>query len=310
MREKGEHPSRESNRRDSRAAHGYDEKVSRRKSKIAGSQDERDRDGPLPRHQSMVIRSHERERDRNNIYYQGRSGHTSKLISPEEADKAICALFMRVKETLSFYTAFKEEYQREIRLIEAYAGHTILEKLWERKTRTSDGTNRSGKSHAKKDSDSLCSGFDDISHRLMISLDEAYEGAISHPSSQNESIARKLDIAARDIQRLLSTVRTRVEEMDSLIKELKVLKVVLELGGAGTTPHDDRTSQRPKGHADHGHARDSSPDHDDERYGGVEEDSGGEDREPQDEEHDGHTERFGERDSGGDGEGQGRYPTK
>ena len=308
MREKRETPSQESSRKSARAAYHYDDRMPRHNSKVAGSQDDRDKDSSVSRHRSMAIRPHERERERDsNSYYQSHSGHTSKHMSSEEAQKAIRTLFMQVKETTSFFARFKEDYQQDVRGIEAYAGQTILEKLWERKIKHSDSKGRQSMSRSKEDGVVLRSVFDDTSTRFWDCLNDAYEGARSHPSGQNNSLARKLDIAIKDFSRLLTLVRGCFQEMDSLIKELKLLKVVLELGGAGTMANDDSANRRPKARgAGHEHLRDSGQDREDEQYGGMGEGSGSEDNEQRDEHHGGHS---GESEVDGDEEGQGRYPT-
>ncbi|KAL9133817.1 MAG: hypothetical protein Q9175_005007 [Cornicularia normoerica] len=310
MRDKRTLPSREPDRRGPSAVHDYDERTSRRKAKVADPQDDRDRDGLLPNHRSMAIRPDERDRDRDSIsYYQGRSRHASKLMSSEEAQKAIGTLLMQVKETMSFFASFKQEYQREVCGIEAYAGQTMLEKLWERKIKKFDSKRRPSKNRPKDDGAGLRSEFDGVSNRLWNSLNDAYEGAISHPSGQNDSMARKLDSAMTDVGKLLTSVRQKSQETDSLINELKVLRVVLELGGAGTASHDDRASPRPRAHADgHGGERDSTREREDVRYGGTREDSGSEDIGQHDEQRSEHSERWGgreERELGGNEEGQG-----
>ena len=314
MKDKRELPSREVSRRGSKAVQEYDEKMPRRKSKVAGPQDDRDRDSPQPKHRSMAIRPHEKERDQDTIsHYQGRSSHASKVTSSEEAQKAIRNLFMHVKEAMSFFAGFKEEYLREVRGVEAYASQTILEKLWERKIKNKDTKSRSTKSRSKEDGVGLRSGFDDVSARLWDSLENAYEGVVSHPPGHNDSMARKLDAALNDLGNLLKSVRTNVQETDNLVKELKVLRVVLELDGAGTVSHDDRVNQRPGAHAaGHERRRESSLQREDVRYGEIGEDSGSEDNDQRDEQHGQHSERSrgrDEREDGGDGEGQGPFST-
>lgn len=314
MRDKKELPSREPNRRGPRAVQDQDERIPRRKSKVADPQDDRDRDSPLTRHRSVAIRAHERERGRDSIsYYQGRSSHASKYMSSEEAQKAIRTLFKQVKEVMSFFANFREEYQREVRGIEVYAGHTILEKLWERKIEGNDSKDLPSKGQSKSDVVGVHSGFDDASYRLWDSLKDAYEGARTHPSEQNNGIARKLDIAIKDFRKLLEEVRTRSQGIDGLIKELTVLKVVLELGGAGTASHDDRANPRPRTHAaGRGRPRDSCPEGEDARYEGMGEDSGSEDKGQHDEQYGEDSERSGGREEsevGRDGEGQGAFPT-
>lgn len=314
MKDKREPPTRESNRRAPKAAHEYDEKMLRRKSKAAGTQDDRDRDGPLPRHGSIAIRPRDRERDRDSIYSsQRRSGHASKLMSSEEAQKAIRNLFQQVKETLAFFARFSEEYQREVRGIEAYAGENILDKLWERRIKIYDSKSRSSKGRSKDDDAGVRSEFNDVSSRLWNSLHDANEGARSHPFSLDDSIARKLETAISEVGKLLSSVQKKFQGIDALIKELKVLKVVLELSGAGTASHDDRANQQPRAYGvSHGHLGDSDQEREDERYGGVGEDSGSEDHGRRDEQHGGHSERSGareEREIGDDEEGQGSFFT-
>ena len=310
MKERREGPVQESKRRDPRAVYSYDERMPRHKSKGAGSQDDRNGDNSVPRHRSTVIRPHERQRDRDSIsYYQSRSGHTNQLMSSEEAQKAIRTLFIHVKETTSFFANFKEEYQQDVRSIEAYAGQTILEKLWERKIRNNDSKGRPSKGRSKDEAVGLRSAFDDASSRLWASLNDACEGAKSHPSGQNVSLARKLEVAIKDIGRLLASVRTYFQEMDGLIKELKLLKVVLELGGAGTASNDDRVNRRPRAHgAGHGHVRDSSPEREDARYDGMGEGSGSEDNCQRDEQHGEHSGGRDGSEVGGDEEGQGLVP--
>ena len=262
----------------------------------------------------MTIRPHERERDRDsNSYHQGRSSRSIKLMSPEEAQKAIRTLFIQVKETISFFTGFKEEFQHQIRGIEAYADDDILDALWERKARKRDSKIRSSKDRSKDDGVGMHSEFDGVSSHLWDSLNEAYEGARSHPSDQNDSIARKLEVALKDVGKLLKSVRTNFEQVDSLIKELKVLKLVLELGDVGTAPHDDRVNQRHRTHtAGHGHSMDSSLGDEDAQFGGMGEDSGNEDNGQHDEQYGEHLERSDgreERELGGDGESQGPFST-
>lgn len=315
MRDKREPSSREPNRRGPRAVQDYDERMPRRKSKAAGSQDDRDRDSLLPKHRSMAIRPYERERDReSNSYYQGRSGHTGKLMSSEEAQKAIRTLFMQVKEDASFFADFKEDYRREIRGIKAYAGEKILEKLWEYKIGHNCETSQSSKDRSTDEGIGSRPGFDDVANQLWDSLHDAYEGARSFPSGQNDSMARKLDVAKKEVCTLLLSVRTNSGAMDNLIKELKLLKVVLELGGAGKASHDDRTNQRPRAHtASHRHPRDSRLGGEDARYGGMTEHSGSEDDGQRDERDGEQSERSGgreEREVDGDGEGQGLFPQR
>ena len=130
--------SQETSRRGPRSGHEYEDRVPRHKSNTAGSQDDRNRNSS--RHRSITARPRERERDRDSKpYSQGRSSHASHVMSSEEAQKAIRLLFVQVKAATSFFTNFKEQYQKEVRAIEAYAGQTILEKLWERKIRHIDG---------------------------------------------------------------------------------------------------------------------------------------------------------------------------
>lgn len=313
MRDKRDLPSRELDRRASRAVPDYDERMPQRKSKVTGSQDDRDRDGPRPRRRSIAIRPYERERDRDSTsYYQGRSSHSSRLMSLEEAQKATSTLYVQVKETMSFFAKFKEEYQREVRGIEAYADQTILDKLWEYKRRVKDSKSRSSKVRSKDDGVGARSVFEDVSTRLWDNLNAAYDGAISHPSGANDSMARKLETAIRDIEKYLVSVRTKAQEVDGMIKELKVLKVVLELDGAGTESHDNRANQRPKIHAtSHEHLRDSSPQREDERYRGMGDESDDEVDSQRDKQHGEHSERSGERQEsevGGDGEAQGPFP--
>ena len=317
MRDKREPPIRESNRRGPRAIQDYDERMPRRKSKAAGSQDDRDRDSLLPKHRSMAIRPFERERDRESIsYYQGRSGHASKLMSSEEAQKAIRTLFMQVKEDASFFADFRENFQREIRGVSEYAGKEMLEKLWEYKIRHNCETSHSSKNRSTDDGIVSRPRFDDVAKQLWESLHDAYDGARSFPSGQNDSMARKLDVARKEVCTLLSSVRTKSESMETLIKELKVLEVVLELGGAGKASHDDRANQRPRAHTDrHRHQRDSRLGGEDARYGGMTEHSGSEDdgqrneRDGEQSERSGGGEgREGDGDGDGDGDREGLFP--
>ena len=310
MRDKRESSSQEHNRSDPRAVRYHDERMPQHKSKVAGSHDDKYRDNSLPKHRSTPIRPHERERGRDSIsYYQSHSGHVSKLMSSEEAQKAIRTLFVLVKEATAFFVDFKEEYQQDVREIEAYAGQTILEKLWERKIKHNDSKSHPSKARSKDDSAGLRSAFSEVSSRLWDALNDAYEGARSHPSAQNDSLARKLDMAIEELSRILMSVRTYSQEMDSLIQELEVLKRVLELGGAGKASKDDRSNRQPRARAaGHRHPRNSSPEHEDAQYGATGEGSGSEDN-GQEGEHDG--ERSGgrrESEAGGDDEGQGLFP--
>lgn len=314
MRDKREVPSREPNRRGPKAVQDYDERMPRRTSKGTGPPNDRDRDSPLPKHRSMAVRPHERERDLDSIsYYQGRSGGASKIMSSEEAQKAIRTLFVQVKETISFFTKFSEDYQREIRAIRAYADPEILDRLWKCKIKDKYSKTHSGKRDANKDGGGSRSGFHEVSKRLWDSLEDAYLGARSHPSDQNDGMARKLENAKNDVGNELTGVRTECQKVDALIRELKLLKVVLELGGAGIASHVDRADQRPRTHAaGHGILTDDSPELEDERYGGMGEHSGSEDNGECDEQRGEHSERYGEmeeREVGGDGGGQGPFPT-
>ena len=290
--------------------HDYDERIMpRHKSKVAAPPD--DRDVNSPRHRSIAIRPHERERDRDGTaHHQRRSSHAlGRLMSQEEAQRVMHTLFKQVKETTSFFVSFKDEYGRDVRSIEAYAGHGILKKLWERKIKYTDDEGHSGKSRPKDENVCPRPAFHDISNRLWHSLTDAYEGARSHPSGENDSLARKLDAATKEVGRLLMEVQSEFKEMDNLIDELKLLRLVLELGGAGTASNDDGASQRHgiRG-AGHGHQRNSSLDGEDARYGGLREDSGSEDNDRHDEQYGEHLERPEEREESqvhGDEEGQG-----
>ena len=274
--------SQETSRRGPRSGHEYEDRVPRHKSNTAGSQDDRNRNSS--RHRSITARPRERERDRDSKpYSQGRSSHASHVMSSEEAQKAIRLLFVQVKAATSFFTNFKEQYQKEVRAIEAYAGQTILEKLWERKIRHIDGKGRSSQDRSKDDG-VLYSAFHDVSNRLWDSISDAYEGARTHSSSQNSRLARKLDGAIQEFSKLLMSTRTDFQEMDSLIKELKLLKVVLELGGAEGG---------------------SSQEREDTRYEGTGEGSGSEDEGQDDEQHGEHPSGREGAEVGGDGEGEG-----
>ena len=313
MRDKREAPSREPNRRGPKAVQDYDERMPRHKSKGMGIPDGRDRDSPLPKHRSMAIRSHERERDLDgNYYYQGRSGHASKIMSSEEAQKAIHTLFVQVKETISLFTKFSENFQHDIRAIRAYADPEILDKLWKCKIKDKFSKSHSDKRGSSKDGVGLRSGLHEVSERLWESLEDAYFGARSHPSDQNDGIARKLENSKNDVRNGLHGARTGFQKAEVLIKELKLLKVMLELSGAGTASHDDRADQRPRTRAaGHGNLTDDSPEGGDERYGELGEHSGSEDNGACDEQRGGHSERYGEmeeREVGGDEGGQGPFP--
>ena len=304
MRDREALPSREPNRRGSRVIQKYDEKTPRQKTKVADPQDGRDRDSPLPKRRSMVIRPHEREKERDGIHsYQGRSRHADKIMSSDEAQTAIRTLFMQVKDSMAFFADFKEAYQRETRSIEEYAGHTMLEWLWQRRVDKYNSKGRSTKDRAKDDGVGSYSDFDDVSNRLWASLNDAYQGAKSNPSGQNDSMARKLISAMKDIGNFLGLIRDKSQEIDSLIKELKVLKVVLELAGAETASGDDRSSPRTRNYAGgRGRRRDSTRES---------EESGSEDVDQHDEQRSEHSEQSGGRDEGdvgGGEEGQGPFP--
>ena len=311
MRDKREPSIREPSRRGSRAVHDYDEKMPRHKPKVSALQEGRDREIPLPKHRSMTIRPNERDRDTIS-YYQGRSSRSTKLMSPEQAQKAMRTLFIQVKETISFFTSFKEEFQHQVRGIEAYVDNDILDALWARKAKKSDSKGRSSKDRSK-DGVSMRSEFDDVSSRLWDSLLDAHEGAQSHPSTQNNSITKKLEAALQDVGRLLKSARIKFEQVDGLIKELKVLKLVLELGDAGTVPHDDRAKQRHRNHSTgHGLPMDLNTGGEDAPFGRMGEDSGNEDNGRHDEQYDEHLEQSDgreEREYGGDEESQGPFST-
>ena len=282
-------------------------------------------------HRSLTIRPHsEREKvgDHHHhhkqdayAYYQSRSslGHhavSNKAMSPEEAQKAIHTLLKQVKETTAFFAAFKDAYQHDVRSIEAYAGQSTLQKLWERKIKYNKSKNnndddddsgrgdRLSKSRSKNNNNDGVgsrSAFEEVSMRLQDRLNDAYNGAKSHPTAQNTSLARKLDAAIKEIGRLLDMVQFYFQEMDSLIRELKLLKVVLELGGAGTAINDNRAGQRER------HIRESSADAEDARCGDLGGESDSEDDGQPDEKENDHLERSDGRESeaGGDEEGQG-----
>ena len=305
MRDKRDPSSQEHGRRDPKAVRSYDERMPRHRSKAAGSQDDRDRDSTLAKHRSTPIRPHERERERDSIsYYQSRSGHVSKLMSSEEAQKAIRTLYMLVKEAEAFFVDFKRGYQQDVRGIEAYAGQTILEKLWERKIKYHDSKSNPSKGRSRDDSVGLRSTFSDVSNRLWDALKDAYEGARSNPSAQNDSLARKLDIAINEFSGLLTRVRAYSQQMDSLIQELILLKTMLKLGGAGKVSKDDRADRQP-GARGAGHPKISSQEHEDAQYGGRGEGSGSEDDGREDEQHDEHSSERDENEAGGDEGGQG-----
>ena len=313
MRDREALPSREPNRRGSRVTQKHDERTPRQKTKVADPQDGRDRDSPLPKPRSMVIRPHEREKERDGISsYQGRSRHADKIMSSDEAQTAIRTLFMQVKESMAFFANFKEAYQRETRSIEAYAGHKMLEWLWQCRVDKYNSKGRSTKDRAKDDGVGSYSEFDDFSTRLWASLNDAYQGAKSNPSGQNDSMARKLVSAMKDIGNFLALVRDESQEIDNLIKELKVLEVVLELAGAKTASGDNRSSPRTTSHArSHGHRRDATRECEEERYEGMGEDSGNEDMDQHDEQRSEHSEQSGgrdEREFDGGEEGQGPFP--
>ena len=305
MKEKRDPSSQEHGRRDPRAVRYYEERTPRHKSKATGSQDDRERDRTLAKHRSTPMRPHERERERDSIsYYQSRSGHVSKLMSSEEAQKAIRTLYMLVKEAEAFFVDFKREYQHDVRGIEAYAGQTILEKLWERKIKHNDSKGHPSKGRSRDDGVGSHSTFHDVSNRLWAALNAAYEGARSNPSAQNDSLARKLDIAINEFSGLLSRVRTYSRQIDSLIQELILLKTMLKLGGADKVPKDDRAGRQP-GFRGAGHPKISSQEREDAQYEGTGEGSGSEDDGREDEQHGEHSSERDEHEAGDDEGGQG-----
>ena len=313
MRDREALPTREPNRRGSRVTQKYDERTPRQKTKVADPQDGRDRDSPQPKHRSMAVRPHEREKERDGTSsYQGRSRHADKIMSPDEAQTAIRTLFVKVRESMAFFANFKDGYQRETRGIQVYASHTLLEWLWQCRVDNYNSKGRSNKDRAKDDGVGSHSEFDDVSNRLWACLNDAYQGAKSNPSGQNDSMARKLVSAMKDIGNFLALVRDKSKDIDTLIKELKVLKVVLELAGAETASGDVRPSPRTRAHAGgHGHRRDSTREREEEQYEETREDSGSEDMDQHDEQRSEHSEQSGGRDEGdlgGGGEGQGRFP--
>ena len=235
-------------------------------------------------------------------YYQSRSGHVSKRMSSEEAQKAIRTLYMLVKEAEAFFVDFKREYQQDVRGIEAYAGQTILEKLWERKIKHNDSKGHPSKGRSRDDSVGLRSTFGDVSARLWDALNGAYEGARSNPSAQNDSLARKLNIAINEFSGLLMRLRTHSQQMDSLIQELILLKTMLKLGGAGKVSKDDRADRQSGAR---GHRKISNQEHEDAQYGGTGEGSGSEDDGREDEQHGENSSERDENEAGGDEGGQG-----
>ena len=259
----------------------------------------------MVKHRSTPTRPHERERERGSIaYYQSRSGHASKRMSSEEAQKAIRTLYMLVREAEAFFVDFKRKYQQDVRAIEAYAGQTILEKLWERKIKHNDSKSHPSKSRSRDDSVGLRSTFSEVSNRLWDALNGAYEGAVSNPSAQNDSLARKLDIAMNDFSGLLKRVRAYSQQIDSLIHELILLKTMLKLGGAEKVPKDDRADRQPSARGT-GHPRSSSQEREDAQYGGAGEGSDSEDDGREDEQHGEHSSERDENEADGDEGGQG-----
>ena len=305
MRDKRMPTSQDPHHRDPRATRYYDEKMPRHKSKVPGSQAEGDGEGSRPKHRSMTSRPHERGKERDSIppYYRSRSGHVSKLMSADEAQNAIHTLFMLVKKAVAFFVNFKEEYQQDVHGIEAYAGQTILEKLWERKIRHNDSQSYPSKGRSKGDDvGSRSAFFSDVSSRLWDGLNDAYEGVRSNPSAQNDSLARKLDNAIKEFGKLLMSVRTESQEMDHLIQESRELKAVLELRGAGKVSKDDKENRQPRDRgAAQGHMRGSSLGGEDTQYGRSEEHSGSEDNGDEDE----HGEQSGEKEGSEAGGGEG-----
>ena len=306
-RDKKDPSSQEHGRRDPRAVRYYDEKAPRHKSKAAGSQDDRDRDSTLAKHRSTPISPHERERERKTVsYYQSRSGHVSKRMSSEEAQEAIRNLYMLVKEAEAFFVGFKREYQQDVRGIEAYAGQTISEKLWERKIKFNDSKGHPSKGRSRDDSDAWQSTFSDVSNRLWDALNDAYEGTRSNPSAQNDGLARKLDNAINEFGGLLMRVRTYSQQIDSLIQELILLKTMLKLAGAVKTSDYDRMEGqlgariKPKAHPK-GFSREREA----AQYGGTEDGSGSEDDGREDQQHGERSSERDENEADGDEGGQG-----
>ena len=116
-----------------------------------------------------------------------------------------------------------------------------------------------------------------------------------------------------EVRQLLKSVQSYYQEMDSLIKELKLLEVVLELGGAGTTSNDDKVNQRHSARAaGHKHPRESSPHPGDAMNEGPREGSDSDDDNQCDEKQGERLERSNgreESEAGDDEEGQGTDPT-
>ena len=225
-------------------------------------------------------------------------------MSSEEAQKAIRTLYMLVKEAEAFFVDFKREYQQDVRGIEAYAGQTILEKLWERKIKHNDSKGHPSKGRSRDDRVGLRSTFNDVSSRLWAALNGAYEGARSNPSAQNDSLARKLDIAINEFSGLLTRVRSYSRQMDSLIQELILLKTMLKLGGADKVSKDDRADRQP-GSRGARQPKSSSQEREDAQYGGTQEGSGSEDDGREDEQHGEHSSERDENEAGDDDGGQG-----
>ncbi|MCJ1457866.1 hypothetical protein MMC28_008235 [Mycoblastus sanguinarius] len=187
------------------------------------------------------------------VILEQRPSHSVKLSSEE----AISALLEAVDRAGTFLSRFKDEFDRETRGIQPYAGSEVLTHLWASKVKQSNGWLPSGRTsqdqqqnERERERQRSKAGFRDMAQRLCDCLGDAVSAT---RSEQDLTMTKKLRDADKDIYELLHTAARNFKDLSALLTELKILSVrMLERNGArkgsrSTTGREEKARQLSQG---------------------------------------------------------------
>lgn len=166
---------------------------------------------------------------------------------------ALKELHRKLEEAEQFYESFELEYEEDVRSIKVYASKEILEKLWTRKARGSNGsTNQDG--YSDGDFAEYGAKFAAFKRTVSHALDEALKpmagnAALNRQSARHQSMTRlaaKIATANRQIVPLLDGACKGQADCKALVEELQELKGLVD-------PETEKSKQILK-ETDYGHA--------------------------------------------------------
>jgi len=168
-------------------------------------------------------------------------------------EEAISALFKATQDALTFLSRFKDDFDREVRDVQAYASPEVIDHLWINKVRISNGHRGprapSAQSQDREDREPPKSNFKSVAKGLDQSLHSAILASRSNP---DPTIVRKLHHADNDIGALFRDVAEDFGLLDGLTTELEMLAIFLQRNGAragsrGDSKHCPESSQKQSG---------------------------------------------------------------